>query len=99
MVQEDKVTSAGMVPTMLAMLLEYPDLDKYDLSSLTTIGTGGGALPLGLKLKAEAKFPLMRAGSGYGMTETLAEFSVPPSGEIWWIGRRKKLTKLWLKLE
>jgi len=72
MVQEDKVTSAGMVPTMLAMLLEYPDLDKYDLSSLTTIGTGGGALPLGLKLKAEAKFPLMRAGSGYGMTETLA---------------------------
>jgi fatty-acyl-CoA synthase len=72
MVQDDKVTSAGMVPTMLAMLLEYPDIDKYDLSSLVSIGTGGGALPLGLKQKAEARFPLMRAGSGYGMTETMA---------------------------
>ena len=59
-----------MVPTMLAMLLEYKDIDKWDLSSLTNIGTGGGALPLGLKLKAEKLFPGMRAGSGYGMTET-----------------------------
>jgi len=72
MVQEDKVTSAGMVPTMLAMLLEYPDIDKYDLSSLVGLGIGGGALPLGLKQKAEAKFPLARAASGFGMTETLA---------------------------
>jgi acyl-CoA synthetase (AMP-forming)/AMP-acid ligase II len=72
MVQDDKVTSAGMVPTMLAMLLEYPDLDKYDLSSLVGLGIGGGALSLGLKQKAAAKFPLMRAGSGFGMTETLA---------------------------
>jgi fatty-acyl-CoA synthase len=72
LVQEDKVTSAGMVPTMLAMLLEYPDLDKYDLSSLVGLGIGGGALPLGLKQKAAAKFPLARAASGFGMTETLA---------------------------
>ncbi len=71
-VQTEKVRSASMVPTMLAMLLEYPDLDKYDLSSLQQIGTGGGALPLGLKRKAEKLFPKSRAGSGYGMTETLA---------------------------
>lgn len=51
-VQTEKVTSAGLVPTMLAMLLEFEDLNKYDLSSLRTIGTGGGALPLGLKAKA-----------------------------------------------
>ena len=57
---------------MLAMLVEYPDIGKYDLSSLKQIGTGGGALPLGLKLKAEKLFSTMRAGSGYGMTETLA---------------------------
>jgi acyl-CoA synthetase (AMP-forming)/AMP-acid ligase II len=72
LVQTEKVNSAGMVPTMLAMLVEYPDVHKYDLSSLKQIGTGGGALPLGLKLKAEKLFPSMRAGSGYGMTETLA---------------------------
>jgi len=72
LVQSEKVNSAGMVPTMLAMLVEYADIGKYDLSSLKQIGTGGGALPLGLKLKAEKLFSTMRAGSGYGMTETLA---------------------------
>lgn len=72
LVQNEKVNITSMVPTMLAMLLEYKDIDKWDLSSLTTIGTGGGALPLGLKQKAEKLFPGMRAGSGYGMTETLA---------------------------
>ena len=71
-VQNEKVNSVSMVPTMLAMLIEYPDIDKYDLSSLTNVIIGGGALPLGLKQKAEKLFPTMRAGSGYGMTETLA---------------------------
>jgi len=72
LVQNEQVNSTAMVPTMLAMILEYKDVDKWDLSSLTNIGTGGGALPLGLKLKAEKLFPKMRAGSGYGMTETMA---------------------------
>jgi fatty-acyl-CoA synthase len=72
LVQHEKVNTTAMVPTMLAMIVEYKDVDKWDLSSLIMIGTGGGALPLGLKLKAEKLFPAMRAGSGYGMTETLA---------------------------
>ena len=70
LVQTEKVTSAGLVPTMLAMLIEYEDLKKYDLSSLVTIGVGGGALPLGLKIKAEELIPGFTATSGYGMTET-----------------------------
>jgi len=70
LVHNEKVNITSMVPTMLAMILEYKDIDKWDLSSLTNIGTGGGALPLGLKRKAEKLFPGMRAGSGYGMTET-----------------------------
>jgi len=61
-----------MVPTMLAMLIEYPDLKKWDLSSILTVGTGGAALPPGLKAKAEKLFPNFNVGSGYGMTETAA---------------------------
>ncbi|MBU4001565.1 MAG: AMP-binding protein [Proteobacteria bacterium] len=71
LVQMEKVTGTMMVPTMLAMLLEYKDIDKWDLSSLLGVAIGGGALPLGLKQKAEKLFPEMRAGSGYGMTETM----------------------------
>jgi len=70
LVDREKVTSVGVVPTIAAMLLEFKDLDKYDLSSLINIGVGGGALPLGLKNKLEKTLPQFRVGSGYGMTET-----------------------------
>ena len=70
LVQTEKVTTTAVVPTMLAMIIEYPDLDKYDLSSLTACSVGGAALPLGLKNKAEKRIPGFRATSGYGMTET-----------------------------
>ena len=70
LIQTEKVTSTAVVPTILAMILEYEDLDKYDLSSLKNLGVGGGALPLGLKTKAEKMIPGFSAMSGYGMTET-----------------------------
>ena len=70
LVEKEKVTSTSFVPTVLAMLVEYPDLAKYDLSSLKTVGVGGAALSLGLKTKAEQVIPGFRAASGYGMTET-----------------------------
>jgi len=70
LVDREKVTSVGIVPTIAAMLLEFNDFDKYDLSSLVSVGVGGGALPLGLKAKLEKAIPNFRVGSGYGMTET-----------------------------
>ncbi len=70
LVQTEKVTASGLVPTMLAMLVEYKDLPKYDLSSLRNVSIGGAALPLGLKAKAEKVIPGFTAASGYGMTET-----------------------------
>jgi acyl-CoA synthetase (AMP-forming)/AMP-acid ligase II len=70
LVQTEKVTDVAVVPTILALLLEYKDLDKYDLRSLVAVGVGGGALPLGLKEKIEKRMPGISAASGYGMTET-----------------------------
>jgi len=70
LIQTEKVTSTAVVPTILAMIIEYEDLDKYDLSSLKNLGVGGGALPPGLKRKAEKMIPGFSATSGYGMTET-----------------------------
>src|SRR5690606_34401807 len=70
LVQTERVTSVGVVPTIAAMLLEYPKLRDYDLSSLARINVGGGALPLGLKIKLEKLMPSFQVSSGYGMTET-----------------------------
>ncbi len=70
LVQTERVTTSGVVPTMLAMLVEYENLHRYDLSSLRNVSVGGAALPLGLKTKAEKLIPGFTAASGYGMTET-----------------------------
>ena len=70
LVQTEEVTSSALVPTILAMIVEYPQLGSYDLSSLKSIGVGGAALSLGLKTKAEKSIPGFTASSGYGMTET-----------------------------
>ncbi|MFX1329173.1 MAG: long-chain-fatty-acid--CoA ligase [Promethearchaeota archaeon] len=70
LVETEKVTYVAVVPTILSMLIEYKDLDKYDLSSLINVSVGGGALSLGLKEKVEKKIPGFTASSGYGMTET-----------------------------
>ena len=70
LVQTEKVTTTGLVPTILTMLVEYEDLGKYDLTTLKNVSIGGAALPLGLKAKAEKMIPGFTAVSGYGMTET-----------------------------
>ena len=90
LVQTEKVTSTSLVPTMLAMLVEYKDLKKYDLSSLVSIGVGGAALPLGLKAKAEELIPEFTASSGYGMTET---------GPVAVVASTKRYMRNWTKEE
>lgn len=97
LVQMEKVTSAALVPTMLAMLIEYPDFKKWDMSSLLAVSIGGGALPLGLKKKAEAMFPNFTASSGFGMTETAAA-SVAAQIKRWMVDwPREKLDDIRVK--
>jgi long-chain acyl-CoA synthetase len=44
-IEANKVTTTWMVPTMITMLLEFPDLKKYDLSSLQTIVYAAAPMP------------------------------------------------------
>ena len=43
-VEKEKVTATFLVPTMIYVLLDYPDLKKYDLSSLHNIVYGASAI-------------------------------------------------------
>ncbi len=55
LVEREKVTVLAVVPAEIAVLVAYPDLDKYDLSSIRTIYTGTQLLTYELGARAEEK--------------------------------------------
>jgi long-chain acyl-CoA synthetase len=57
------------VPTMWIAIASLPDLDKRDLSSLVSCGSGGAPLPVEVARIFERKTN-MKLKSGWGMTET-----------------------------
>ncbi len=79
-VQDEKITSVIWVPTLAQRLLQYEDLDKYDLSSLKKMHSAGGAAFPELVREVFERLN-MRFHNGYGATEgmtciTTAEDSI-----------------------
>ena len=75
LVESEKITTFGGVPTMHWDLLRASNFAKHDLSSLMSISCGGQALPLNLLDEIHAAFPKAYIGAGYGMTETCGAIS------------------------
>ncbi|MFP4573317.1 MAG: acyl-CoA synthetase [Desulfobacterales bacterium] len=68
-IEKERVTHFFAVPTMLKMLMDYPDLGKYDLSSLKSIRYGAAPMSSDQIAKAIEIFgPIL--SQGYGQTET-----------------------------
>jgi acyl-CoA synthetase (AMP-forming)/AMP-acid ligase II len=76
-IQHHRVTVAAVPPPVLAALTRDPDVDRYDLSSLELIASGGAPLGADLQQRAAARFPAAVIGQGYGMTETTGTIPVP----------------------
>jgi len=77
-IQEHRITSCLMIPTMLNFLLNDPDINKSDMSTLKKIFYGGGPMPIALLEKAMALLNDVEFTQGYGLTETLeATFLLP----------------------
>ncbi|MGU9979717.1 long-chain-fatty-acid--CoA ligase [Phreatobacter sp. HK31-P] len=68
-IQEHRITFTSMVPTMMTMILNEPDLDAYDLSSLEMIGYGGAPMPVATLEALMKRLPKVRFAQAYGMTE------------------------------
>jgi long-chain acyl-CoA synthetase len=68
-IEEQKITHIMIVPTHLIMMLEVPDLQSYDLSSLELIWYGASAMPIeALRRGIAALGPIF--AQGYGQTES-----------------------------
>jgi fatty-acyl-CoA synthase len=88
LIEEEKVTVAGAVPTIWMDLLRYADEAKPDLSSIRAVICGGSAVPRALMEAFEERHGI-RIIQAWGMTETspLGSVARPPSeatGEEHW---------------
>jgi long-chain acyl-CoA synthetase len=68
-IQNEKVTCTVLVPTMINAVLNHPDADKYDLSSMKRLVYGASPMPLQLLKKGLQRWGQIFS-QGYGMTET-----------------------------
>jgi long-chain acyl-CoA synthetase len=68
-IEVKRATAFPGVPTMWIAIAALPDLDKRDLSSLVSCGSGGAPLPVEVAKIFERKVG-MKLKSGWGMTET-----------------------------
>jgi long-chain acyl-CoA synthetase len=75
LIERERCTSAGGVPTIAWQLVEHPALKQYDLSSLESISYGGAPAAGELVRRIKAVFPFASAGTGWGMTETSSTFT------------------------
>jgi long-chain acyl-CoA synthetase len=71
-IEREQVTAIGGVPTVMWRILESPNLDKYDLSSVKRASYGGAPAAPELVERIERVFPHMRKTltTAYGLTET-----------------------------
>jgi fatty-acyl-CoA synthase len=68
-IERNRVTVPIGVPTMPIMMLQHPELGKYDLSSLKTMCLAGAPLPVEVAHQIIEKMGCYMT-SAYGMTET-----------------------------
>ncbi len=68
-IEQKRATRFPGVPTMWIALAACPGIEKRDLSSLRSIGSGGAPMPTEVAERLE-KLTGHRLGGGWGMTET-----------------------------
>jgi acyl-CoA synthetase (AMP-forming)/AMP-acid ligase II len=66
-----RVSAWSGVPTQFWRMLEHPDFDTYDLSSLSLVSSGGAPFPPELMRVLNEKIPTAQLSNGYGMSESM----------------------------
>ena len=81
LVQEHRVTSTFLVPTMLQRILDHRDFASADLASLAAIAYGATAAPVALVQRAMAALPDVAFANVFGQTETLGAYTTLLPGD------------------
>jgi len=77
LIEQERVTSCALVPTMATALVNSPVRTKHDISSLQNVNIGGAASSSTLVKEVEEKLGCVCL-SGYGLTETCPTLAKSP---------------------
>jgi long-chain acyl-CoA synthetase len=69
-VEREGVTHTVLVPTMINLLTQFPELQKYNLTSLEGIAYGGSPMAPELIRRTRAVLTHVKLVQGYGLSET-----------------------------
>ena len=71
-IERERIRSVGGVPAIAWQLIEHPDREKYDLSSIDAVAYGGAPSAAELVTTIKSTFKDAQPSNGWGMTETCA---------------------------
>jgi long-chain acyl-CoA synthetase len=69
-VEREAVTHTVLAPTMINLLAQFPELPKYDLTSLERMAYGGSPMAPELIQRTRTILPHVKLVQGYGLSET-----------------------------
>ena len=76
LVQRYGVGRAMLVPTMLKHVMDHPQFEEFDLSSLEVITYGAAPMPMEVIREAIRRFPGARFINAFGQTETASTITM-----------------------
>ncbi len=68
-IERERITVLNGPPTVIFSLLDRPDREKYDLSSLRTMATGAASVPVAMVERVQKELPFEYFIPAYGLTE------------------------------
>lgn len=71
-IERERITTFGGVPAIAWQVLEHPERDRYDLSSVEAVSYGGAPSAPELVSTIKRRFKEAIPANGWGMTETCA---------------------------
>jgi long-chain acyl-CoA synthetase len=69
-VTRERVSHTVLVPTMINLLTQFPDLEAFDLTSLEALAYGGSPISPALVRRTREVLPGVKLVQGYGLSET-----------------------------
>ncbi|HEY3713469.1 MAG TPA: FadD3 family acyl-CoA ligase [Jatrophihabitantaceae bacterium] len=69
LIEAERVSVMNGPPTIYNSILDHPDREKFDLSSLRMAATGAAVVPMAMVLRVHAELPFKTFVTAYGLTE------------------------------